>query len=81
MFQRKFIFVIVSFAMVLLNAILRGGKTDSFAGITQCSALDWTTFALISLALFIVSISSILMLKSEYRKKVRVGYKFHKSDV
>ena len=79
--NRKVIFVLASFIIVIANAILRGKHPKSLLGVRACSWLDWLIFALVNLGLVGIAFMSIQFLKNEYQKKVRVGYAFHKADV
>lgn len=79
--HRKFLFIFISFMIVVLNAVLRGGKNASAVGIMQCSAIDWVTFAIIGLLLIVIQGLAIQYLKKEYQNKLRIGYRFHKADI
>lgn len=79
--NKKFIFVVLSSAVILLNIFFRGQTQTSAIGIKQCSAGDWISLFALGTFAFILSMFASGVLKQIYHWKRNSGYMFEKGDV
>lgn len=79
--SKKFVLVLLSFALVLIDVIFRGGAEKSLIGVDQWDFIDWLLFLILGTIAFGIAIYTIHHLKFGYIRKRKAAYFFHLSDM